>query len=81
MKNILYKRTITWAANAPDGESPTILYLTEEVNFWAVTMDGYHHNHALLHIETHDKDKAIEKAVELGEWTEAELDEIVMRRP
>ena len=81
MKNVLYMKTIKFAQQAADGETPTSVYVTEEVNFYAVWLEGHDYHRALLHIEPVNRNAAIEKGVEFGAYREHELAKIVMRRP
>lgn len=63
MENTLYSRTLVSRRDSVDGETPTTLSVTKELNCWIVWLESYHTGTVALHVERHNRDKAIEKAV------------------
>jgi hypothetical protein len=41
VKNVIYQKTTLSASDSVDGESPEIIYCTEEANGYAVFVHGY----------------------------------------
>lgn len=63
MENVLYQSTIVPANESADGESPTILYVTEERNGFAVFRTCFHEGTVLLKWFCR-RDQAIEYGVD-----------------
>ena len=74
MQNEIYAKTVTPARDSADGETPTRVVLTEEVNGYAIWLQGHEYEGALLYFATSAlRSAAIERAVKLGELSELEL--------
>lgn len=76
MNNVLYEKVITPASYERDGElgdySPTKVIVTQEVNCFAVWMEGEGYSGHLLYIDL-NKDRAIEEGVDLAQLPEKDL--------
>lgn len=66
LENVLYRKVIRWASKSPDGETPTVIELTEEINGFAIHRQDYENGTTLLEWLYGDKSDAIERAVELA---------------
>lgn len=74
MRNELYRKVITGAFDSADGETPTALCVTEEANCVAIWLVGYHGQRLLGFELPHLKNRAIERAVAMGDGaTESRL--------
>ena len=72
-KNVLYKKNIVPAAQSPDGETPTAIWVTEEVNGYAVWLTGHDEGTILLdHFHYPGKDAAIEAGVDFARMEDVE---------
>ena len=67
MKNIIYTAIIVPAKNAPDGETPFQIILTEEANGYAIWESSYEKANIAPIQWWHNRDKAIEAAVLLAD--------------
>lgn len=66
MENIIYSKTIVPAKDSQDGETPTVFYLTKEVNGFMISLDGYDGLDVLDFMPRYkSQSAAIERAVEL----------------
>jgi hypothetical protein len=70
MLNVIYKKTLIPAAKAPDGETPTILFLTEEANGLAMICEGFDSTELVRWFPKYRRDEAIEATVEKGKGLE-----------
>lgn len=66
MENICYSRTIKAAVKSPDGETPTMVRVTKEVNGFAVFYSSFEVGNMLVLWNT-NRDKTIEFAVSTEE--------------
>ena len=66
MENVIYKAIVLEAAKSEDGESPTILYVTKEVNGWLLLRDSYDGGTEVIDFSPYSGFGLIEKAVDLG---------------
>lgn len=78
MENVLYQKTIILAEDSEDGETATLVCVTEEANGYGVFLNGYKGTWMLAFFAPYRKDEAIEFGVEMGKLTEAELMEAGM---
>lgn len=68
MENVIYQRTLMVTRLAEDGETPTILYLTKEVNGYAVIIDSFDGVQLVQWVPAYKgQSHAIERAVTLVE--------------
>ena len=67
MENDIYRKTIVPSRESQDGESPTVLYVTKEVNGYGVFLTGYHVDYGTLLKWFSSRDDAIEYGVSEAE--------------
>lgn len=75
MENVIYKTIVIPAKESQDGESPTILYVTKEVNGFLLLRESYDGGTEVLDYNTYNGYGLIEKAVDLGRKERAEIAE------
>lgn len=63
MKNVLYRKVVVPATKSPDGESPSVVTVTEEVNGFAVFFESYDDGTNFLEW-FRNRDEAIEYGVD-----------------
>lgn len=78
MKNELYRSVIVPANNAVDGETATVVVVTEEANCWVIWFFDYD-TECPLHVELRDRNAAIRKGVYFGQLKPEQLAEHVRR--
>jgi hypothetical protein len=66
MENVLYEATIVPAAESQDGETPTMLRVTKETNFHALTRESYEDGLEVIAISRYHANMLIESAVDLA---------------
>lgn len=66
MKNIIYEKTIVPASKSEDGQTPTRIILTQEVNGDAVFHSGFRGTCVLQWFDPYQRNMAIEQAVALA---------------
>jgi hypothetical protein len=78
MNNILYQTTIVERKDSVDGEMPTILYVTEESNCFAVWINGYDGKELLRYFPYSTRYEAINFTVDHRFCTESELRDMAL---
>jgi hypothetical protein len=66
MENVLYKKTLVYASYSPDGETPTVLYVTRESNGCGIWLYSYDSGLQLLGFEVNGSDRALERGVDFA---------------
>lgn len=64
MRNVIYQSLITPAGDSPDGDSPAVLYVTDEPNGFYIWLKSYY-GQKFLGFEP-ERFKAIETGVDLA---------------
>ena len=69
MENTIYRKCVVHSSNSEDGESPTVLYVTQESNGFGVFTTGYDNIYGTLikWFHSHQKNEAIEFGVNHAE--------------
>lgn len=60
MNNEIYRKVLVGTRDSADGETATILSVTEEANCFAVWEDGYFGRELIKWFSPHDREKALE---------------------
>ena len=65
MNNEIYRGIVVSAMDSPDGETPTIVIVTEENNGWGIFLSGHNEGIKLKTWVSYSRDRAIEQAIDL----------------